>query len=99
ARVTSTDALGGATPTLFTEFGRPGQVIDPLGRTTQFKYDGNQNLILASGSGGSTYSYAYDSRGNLVRQIDSLGHETALSYDPQLNRLGTISKIGTVQYQ
>ena len=83
----TTDATQHSTTGLFNEFGLPGLVIDPLGRSTAFKYDANQHLVLITGPDGTSYAYSYDNQGNLARQVDPLGHVTNFTYDPQFNNL------------
>jgi RHS repeat-associated protein len=87
AGVTATDALGNSTVTVFNEFARPGLVIDPLGRSTRYQYDSNQNLVQLIAPGGLATSYTVDGSGNVIRAIDPLGRETDFTYAAQFNRL------------
>src|SRR5205823_1571296 len=60
AGVTFTDATHGATKVLYDDAGQATQVVDALGRTTQFAHDLNFNLVRLVTPVGSSYSYTYD---------------------------------------
>jgi YD repeat-containing protein len=100
ATLTATDASDASTTILYNEFSQPGEVIDPLGRASQFQYDANQMLSRFTSSDGSFYTYGYDSRGNLIRQVDPLCNVTNLSFNNSLNRLtgSTDPKGNTTNY-
>ncbi|MCB0170919.1 MAG: Ig-like domain-containing protein, partial [Anaerolineae bacterium] len=79
--ITVTDAGGAKTTLLAGDGGQIGRTVDALGRTTEFSYDDNGNLVGLDGPGGVEYRFNYDDRGNLTSQTDPLGRQVKLNYD------------------
>jgi YD repeat-containing protein len=57
------------------------EMIDPLGNSTTYAYDANQNRILETAPNGSYTSYTYDSAGNRSSVTDALGNLTTYTYN------------------
>lgn len=91
--IDSTDALGQKTVyNVESGTGLLDSVVDPLGRTTAYKYDNRGNEIsitlLAGTSEAATTSFTYDTTFNKTTSItDPLGHTTDFTYDPAGNLL------------
>ena len=62
-------------------FGSPTSIIDPLGNTTQFSYDGSGNLQKVIDPFGNTSSMTYNAAGQMLTQADALGNTTVFGYD------------------
>ena len=96
----STDALGEKTVyNIVPGVGLLDSVVDPLGRTTAYKYDNRANVSsitrLAGTSGAVTTSFTYDPTFNRVTSIvDPLGHKTAFTYDGAGNLTGIMDQLG-----
>jgi RHS repeat-associated protein len=85
------DATGASTSVLLNDVGEAAQIIDPLGRLTDFGYDAKYNLVQVIAPTGLTTNYQYDSEGNAIEQIDPLGNTTEMTYDPTSNRLTSLT--------
>jgi RHS repeat-associated protein len=97
--VTETGANNAPSTLLFNEFGQIGATIDPLGRRSDFQYNGNGQLVSATLPNGLHYTYAYDTQGDLISETDPLGHQVQMSYDVQGNMLSfTDAKGDTTRY-
>ena len=85
------DATGASTTVLLNEAGETAQIIDPLGRVTDFSYDANFNLVQVVAPTGLTTTYKYDAEGNVIHEIDPLGNTVNFTYDPTFNRLTSLT--------
>lgn len=62
--------------------GRVIQVIDALGGTLSYRYDGYGNPIAVTDAAGNTITSEYDRRGRKVRSIDRNSGTSTMAYDP-----------------
>lgn len=66
--------------------GRTEKVVDPLGRTAEVTYEGNNRRIIRD-KGGKTSVSEYDARGSLISQTSPSGSTVRYTYDPYGNLL------------
>ncbi len=57
------------------------RVKDQLGRTIEYQYDENGNVLQETDALGNTVSFSYDDQGNRLTATDPLGNTTEYSYD------------------
>ncbi|GAB5445471.1 RHS repeat-associated core domain-containing protein [Gymnodinialimonas sp.] len=69
-------------------------VVDPIGASWTYTYDGFGNRTQASDPGLGTWTMSYDAADNLVLQTDALGQTIAFEYD-DLNRITRRTVTGT----
>jgi RHS repeat-associated protein len=89
--VTVTDATGAATRQVLNDRAQVGELQDPLGRLTQFRYDENGNLIRLIAPENTVTAFNYDEHGNLVSQTDPLGHQVSFAYEENFHHLQSVS--------
>jgi len=85
------NTAGGAGDKATTLFGYDARdnlttVIDPKGLTTNYSYNGFDDLTQLSSPDTGTASYGYDAAGNRTSQLDARGKKTGYGYDA-LSRL------------
>jgi len=71
---------------LYDEAGNQAQVIDTLGRVTQYAYNDANRLVSVTDPASNVTQNSYDEAGNLTQTVDPLGRITRYEYD-ELNRL------------
>ena len=107
---TITDPLTKVTTLTFDDLGRKTEVVDPLGVSTKWHYDGNGNVTsmevenldkdgtAVSGNGWLTTSYTYsvhDDMLTMTEEIDaSTTRTTTFEYDDNQNRIRVIKPEG-----
>jgi YD repeat-containing protein len=73
---------------------RSAEVVDPgsgkLNITTQYFYDGNDNLVRKVDANGNTWRYLYDENNRLVYTVDPLGSVSESRYDDEGRVVRTI---------
>jgi len=105
--------VGGTTPYVdfsYDDLGRRTQMIDELGRYTNYEYDGRSNLTSViqanpgdindhslSSAARPTYKYQYDVLDNLLIETDPLGRRTQYNYDAASRLTHQIDALGGVQ--
>jgi RHS repeat-associated protein len=85
--LTTTDASGAATKTVYDDMGMVTQVIDPLNRTIQYNYDADGNLSGLVDPQGNFYSYSYDPNGRLISQTNPLGQKVDFAYESVFGKI------------
>jgi RHS repeat-associated protein len=67
---------------------------DPLGDTTQYRYDSSGNKTEVIDPDGNTTTFTYDANGNVLTQTDPLGGVTTSTYDANNNLLSQTDPLG-----
>jgi len=77
------------------------RITDPLGYTSECKWDENLNRIWIKDKRWNTTNFAYDERGNCIQTTDALGYVTKREYEPTFNNLTllTDAKEGITKYE
>jgi RHS repeat-associated protein len=73
---------GGAVDLRCNRFGQVGQVVGPLGDSTEFSYDEAKNLTGLAAPGGVRCSMAYDASGQRTALIHGSGGQMGATYGP-----------------
>jgi len=94
----------------YDDLGRRTQMVDELGRYTNYKYDGRSNLTTVieanpgdvsdhslTSVGRPNYNYQYDVLDNLLVETDPLGRSTQYRYDAASRLTQQIDALGGVQ--
>jgi len=90
---TYTDARGNTWQDVYSG-GKLVQRIDPLGGSTQYRYDLDLNLASVTDPDGNTTSSFYDSSANLLVTFDPLGSQTSYTYDSKNDLTSVIDPLG-----
>ena len=93
--VSTTDALGKVSTTVYDAGGQVLSSADPLSNITQFQYDAGGRATITTDALGGTTEQTYDSAGNLASSKDPLGQTTAYSYDAMGRRTTTTLATGS----
>jgi YD repeat-containing protein len=76
------ETYAGGAHTEFHATGTPlTTVTDPLGHTTRFTYDANDNVLSVTNAAGRITSYVYDADNRVIDTSDTLGRTTSYGYD------------------
>ena len=105
--------VGGTQPHIdyaYDDLGHRTQMIDELGRYTNYKYDGRSNLTAVieanpvnindhslTSTARPTYQYQYDVLDNLLIETDPLGRHAQYSYDAASRLSHQFDALGAVQ--
>lgn len=96
---TMTDAAGGVWKDTYSG-NRLVSTTDPLGHTTSYRYDNNQDLIATTDPNGAEVDRVYDANGNLVEQDQPVESSTTItstwSYDTLNDLLRSVDGRGEV---
>lgn len=57
------------------------RVVNPLGQSTLYRYNGNGDVVATQTPDGQTTEHRRDSQGNLTRLVDGLGEVASFGYD------------------
>lgn len=79
--------------------GNPLTVTDPLGYTTDYVYNAQNQIIETTVANGNTTETEYDNSGYITKTVDKLGNETNYTYDLMGNVLTITTITGTIEYQ
>ena len=71
-------------------------VMDPLGHTTSYSYNGRGQMVAMQNALGYLTTYGYDSVGSRVSVQDALGNVTTSIYDLAGNVIGSMNPLGNV---
>ena len=85
--------LGATTFSNYDRAGRPGKIVDPNGRVTEYTYDARGRVAVKStlsGSGTAVYKSYYNCAGELSREVDPEKRVTNYGYDNLYGRLATV---------
>ena len=78
------------------EFGNIGTITDPLGHTTKYTYDGNQNVLTTVDGDGNTTTNAYDPDNELCWTLPGGSSSNGCSSPPTNARVTDYNPDGTV---
>jgi YD repeat-containing protein len=93
-RVSTTNALGFVSSTVFDPASRVIANVDPLGHAVSFAYDAASRRVSTTNALGFTNTAIFDAANRPIANVDPLGHTNSIVYDTANRRIATVNALG-----